>query len=277
MIVVGVCAGPTDKFENIAAPGIRRSFGDEATVICKRNQRSICEAYNSILDEATAMDGLEAVVFIHDDVELMDPAISEKITSTFLRPGVGLVGVIGAQNVRDMRWHLFDGRGTAQTSSGTLCYEPVTDFVDTIDGIFMAVSPKVAKAVRFDERTFPGFHGYDADYSAAVRAAGWTVMVTPIELFHFSTGAKKLPELRCAILRWRIKWRTDASRLRRLDWRLRLLLRETDSRLSEFPLVSRCLFSIKRLVKSLMGGARRHRIRGADGRAPRSVGSQREL
>jgi hypothetical protein len=92
----GVCAGPTDKYDTIAAPARR---GHDVTVL--RDQRSIAETYNTILDRAAA----EPVVLLHDDVEICDRSFVEKITSAVAERDVAIVGVIGSRNSTRVSWH----------------------------------------------------------------------------------------------------------------------------------------------------------------------------
>ena len=96
VIVVGICVGASDKFERIALPSIRRCLGTSVMVIERRQQTSIFEAYNSILDEVGGLDDLEALVLMHDDVELRDEQASAKVLAAFDDATVGMVGVIGA-------------------------------------------------------------------------------------------------------------------------------------------------------------------------------------
>jgi Glycosyltransferase like family len=149
VIVVGVCVGGSGQFERIALPSITRCLGKSALVVERRSQTSIFDAYNSILDEVCAMPELEAVILMHDDVELQDRDLTDKLRSEFGDSSVGLVGLIGAVNMTHMRWHHFESRGSVSTPEGLLQFEPVRAEVDAIDGLFMALPPIAAVLGRF--------------------------------------------------------------------------------------------------------------------------------
>ena len=89
MFVYGVCAGPSDKLERIAMPGIRVANPD-AAVLVRRGESSIHIAYNSLLDEALRTPGLEGVILVHDDTAIEDPDIEAKLRE--LRGEVDSVG-----------------------------------------------------------------------------------------------------------------------------------------------------------------------------------------
>jgi SAM-dependent methyltransferase len=52
----------------------------------------------------------------------------------------------------------------------------------------MILSPWAVRNVPFDAARYAGFHGYDVDYCFTARQAGGRVIVTDIDLFHFTKG-----------------------------------------------------------------------------------------
>jgi len=199
VLVIGVCIGDEDRYQRVLRPTIPANL----VIIERRNQRSIFEAYNSILDEAPT--GLP-VVLVHEDVEIRDPSFTAKLRSA-LDDGHGLVGVVGAVGVRQLSWWSGERRGRIVDHNGEATYSAGTSEVDAVDGVLMAVSPEVASSVRFDEQLAPGFHGYDVDYSFEVRRAGWTVAVTDLDIVHRSRpGGRSALAYARAGLAFRHKW-----------------------------------------------------------------------
>ena len=221
MIVYGVCVGPSGKFERFAAPSLKEIAGPDDVLITKTNQRSISEAYNSILDEAADLQP-DAVVLLHDDVELRDLGQTVRLLGD---ASVGVVGAIGGTGQTMMGWWTAPiRRGRAPDTESPNDFGGGTHEVDSVDGLILALSPSVARSLRFDSLTFDGFHAYDADICAQARAAGFRVLVTEIDLFHHRREGHFLGDSdsyeRNSLL-WQIKWR-QGNRRHQLRARLRL-------------------------------------------------------
>lgn len=218
-LVVGVCAGPSDRFEQIARPALDALH---ATVVFRIGAVSIARAYNAMIDEGRTLDDFEGMVFIHDDVELLDAAFEEKIRDGFAE--ADLVGVIGGVGLGPtMSWsdaeHLY---GWATDDRRERNYGPAPEGgVHAIDGILLALSPRACRELRFDE-SIGGFHGYDADICKQARAADMHIALRHVRLHHHN--GERSTDMRAwgaANERWRLKWRslTPAQRLRS-HWRL---------------------------------------------------------
>lgn len=229
VIVFGVCAGPTDTFERIAQPALERVREPDSIVIVLRGQTSICRAYNEMIDRALRLEGAEALVLIHDDLEIPDSRLCERLRRLCAEPDVAVVGVAGARGVRKLGW--WEG---ARTFGGATAVTAESEFrfatdvpdgthdVDTVDGILLALSPAGMVRLRFDEETFPGFDGYDGGLCADARAVGLRVVVTDLEVRHHNAHARSDPvPFHRADLRWQLKWRPMPS-WKRMLWRLRL-------------------------------------------------------
>ncbi len=211
VLCYGVCAGPSDKAERIALPGIRAS-DPSGYVLVRRGERSIFTAYNSMLDEAAAL-GAEALVLVHDDVQLRDPRLPTTLSEVFADGSVGLVGVIGGTGVRDLRWWEHASVGYAEEVGRTLDYGRGQHEAEVVDGIFLALPRRAFGLVRFDEGTFTGFHGYDADISCQVAARGLRVVTADVDLLHHTkpTAIKGPNAHRLANLLWLAKWHPPAT------------------------------------------------------------------
>lgn len=188
MIAFGVCVGNEETYRRYAMPTISRLAEPDSVLLSSRNNSSISEAYNEMLEYLSSNDALEALILLHEDVELSDPKLLEKVRGALQDQSVGLLGAIGAKGVTSLRWWEATGRGTCHETRGFIDYGGGTHVVDAVDGLFMALSPWAVRNVAFDATTFSGFHGYDVDYSFSVREAGRQVIVTDIDLFHHTKG-----------------------------------------------------------------------------------------
>ena len=63
-----------------------------------------------LMDQARKLDGLEALVLIHQDAEIIDPDFLKKIREALSDPDVAIVGCAGAIGVRNIAW--WDGSVT---------------------------------------------------------------------------------------------------------------------------------------------------------------------
>ncbi|NHC13427.1 glycosyltransferase [Motilibacter deserti] len=222
--VYGVCAGPSDKLERLALPGIRRAAPDGA-VLVRRGQRSIHVAYNSILDEAARVPGLEGLVLLHDDTVIEDEELERKLRAALSVPGVAVVGVIGGRNHPEMNWWEGERFGYVRDNQhGVLDHGRGLHDVDTVDGLLLVLSAEAVHSLRFDEQRYLGFHGYDADICAQARARGWRVVVTDLDVFHSNNVASPFGDglnLEISSITYRLKWRRPGvlQQLRARAWR----------------------------------------------------------
>jgi hypothetical protein len=228
VILYGVCAGPGGKFERIAAPGIERVRDTDDRVLALFDQPSIFVAYNRIIDQARQHADLEALVLIHDDVELLDGQIKSKLLTAFEDESVAVVGVIGAAGVQSLEWWNYETRGRVQEDRlGLIDFGGGEHDVDVVDGLFMAISPWAVFNVRFDEN-YRGFHGYDGDLCLTVKSQGRRVMVADIRVAHRTQGGYGDKEsFDASDRRFQAKWgltpprpKRQPSRARRLAHRL---------------------------------------------------------
>ena len=182
-----------------ARPGIERTLEPDSQVFAIQAAGSIFRSYNLILEKAVALPGLEAVVLVHQDAEIVDPSFCSKVRGALADPEVGVVGCVGAVGARGTAWWEGDVSGGSavcrygEAGGGEI---PAVAFggegtplvarigvVDTIDGFVMVISPWAVGAVRFDESL--GFlYGYDFDYCLQVQAAGRKVVTADLEVVH---------------------------------------------------------------------------------------------
>jgi hypothetical protein len=160
-----------------------------AVIYERRNQTSIFEAYNSIMREHRQSQPLTPLVLMHEDVELRSDVVP-LLEREFTESDVAIVGTIGGRGVRSVRWYRSVQRfGRApDTVNGDNYHSSGAHDVDIADGLFLALSPWAVENLEFDEETYNGFHGYDADICMQARAAGMRVRVDNIDLFHHTKG-----------------------------------------------------------------------------------------
>jgi hypothetical protein len=230
MIAYGICIGSDERYDRYARPGLALSASPNALVLEARSQVSIFPAYNSFLDTVTSSPCLEALVLLHDDVELRDPVFEQRVRSALTDSQAGILGAIGACGVQNLAWWEGEGHGRCVDTNGVIDFGGMPCDVDSVDGLLLVLSPWAVRNLRFDENTFHGFHGYDADICFQARAAGHRVRVIETELFHHTKGGfGNVKAFRSADVAFRRKWfgpeyrvRTDAAKIGRLMlWRHR--------------------------------------------------------
>jgi hypothetical protein len=203
MIAFGCAITDHALYQRFAEPGIKRVAEPDSEILAFGSaglgDASIFRNYNLLLEEAKKLDGLETLVLLHQDAEIVDPEFCEKVRSALRDSEVGIVGCAGAIGVRNIAWwdgsvtmasfsHRYEEYGGGEILGSTYNIEEAppearTGEVDVIDGFMMAVSPWVVENIRFDE-SLGQFHGYDFDICQQVRAAGKKVVAEHIRVIH---------------------------------------------------------------------------------------------
>ena len=199
MIAFGCAITKPDQFQRCAEPGIRRAEepGSERYVL--PSVGSIAESYNATLDRAAERDDLEALVLVHQDAEIVDADLCAKVREALRDPEVGLIGCVGALDVRSIAWwegsvtlasfiNRYEAHGGGDLASFSWSWEEAppwahTGEVETLDGFVLVFSPWAVRNIRFDE-SLSRFHGYDLDYCLQVREAGRKVVTADFRAIH---------------------------------------------------------------------------------------------
>jgi hypothetical protein len=200
MIAFASAVTKQDTYEACAATGIALVAEPDTRVLTRPAAGSIFETYNAILDEAAALQDLEALVLIHQDAEITDPSFCAKLRSALADPDVGVVGCVGAVGVRSIAWwegsvtwasfvHRYTEFGGGDVHSVTWKSGPHPAYaklgeVETVDGFVLALSPWVVQHVRFDESLGQALHGYDFDFCLQVRSAGRKIVTADFKVIH---------------------------------------------------------------------------------------------
>jgi hypothetical protein len=188
MFVVGVCIGDEERYANIAFPTILQRCRNGTILIELRDQVSIHTAYNSILAIARELPGLDGVIFVHEDLGILDVELITKLEGYLSDSAVGIVGAIGAIGVESLSWWDGQMRGAIAETRGMLSFPVSERDVDMVDGCFLVLSAAAVRTLNFEEEDYSGFHGYDAEICFAARVAGMRVIVGDFDLFHACRG-----------------------------------------------------------------------------------------
>ena len=190
MIIVGVCvSGTGERFRTGCEPALRRVLAPEDRVLAHSGDaRGIPAVYNTVLAAARDEPGCEGVVFLHDDVEIVDRSFRAKVLAALAEPQAGVVGVVGGRGLVDARWwHARETAGRVFESRYLQDLGAPRADVDVVDGLFLALTPAAFGHITVDE-DLPLFHGYDVDMCLQARDLGLRVAVRQIELLHRTKG-----------------------------------------------------------------------------------------
>lgn len=183
------------------------------------NKEGLPRVYNPHLQNP---QGVDALLFVHDDIWLDDPQWLPKIMVALGRFDV--VGVAGNTRISPNQpawlfskmedgkftWdsaHLSGEVGHGQLSKGQISvYGPTPAPCELLDGAFIAVRCSYAhrSGLLFDERF--DFHFYDMDFCRTARRAGLSLGTWPISLTHQSAGSFGSPGWRDGHERYIAKW-----------------------------------------------------------------------
>jgi hypothetical protein len=199
MIAFGCSITKPSVFRRCAEPGIRRAAAPDSEIYARDAIGSIARSYNALLDAAAARHDLEALVLVHQDAEIVDSDLCDRIRASLRDPAVGVVGCCGAIGVRSIAWweasvtlasfvNRYEENGGGDLESFSWRWDDAPPYaqtgeVDTLDGFVLAIAPWAVRNVRFDE-ALKTFHGYDLDYCLQVREAGRKVVTADFRAIH---------------------------------------------------------------------------------------------
>jgi hypothetical protein len=206
MIAFAACIGTRERFERYARPGLAR-YGEPDSPLAEIDSDSIFAGYNEALDAFSLYDDLEALVLLHEDVAIEDPAFCTKVRARLSDHSIAVVGAIGATGIRSLCWWEGQIRGRVWETRGLIDHGTGCFEVEAVDGLLMALSPWAVRNLRFDAERFHGFHGYDVDLCFQARAAGRRVVVDDLIVEHHTRGGiGDGDQFWCADATFRAKW-----------------------------------------------------------------------
>ncbi|MGH2877246.1 MAG: glycosyltransferase, partial [Solirubrobacteraceae bacterium] len=119
MIAFAACVADQQTFDRCARPGLSRC-GEPDSQVAEIETESIFEGYNEALDEFTTRSDLEALVLLHEDVELLDQELCAKLRRRLQDPSIAVIGAIGARAVRSLCWWEGEMRGRVSETRGLI-------------------------------------------------------------------------------------------------------------------------------------------------------------
>ena len=203
MIAFGCPITDHELYEAYAEPGIKRVAEPDSEILAFGSaglgDASIFRNHNLLIEEAAKLEGLEALVLVHQDAEIVDDEFCVKVRRALHDPELGILGCAGAIGVRNIAlWdgsvtlasfsHRYQEFGGGEILGSTFNWENAppearTGEVDVIDGFMMVLPPWFIENIRFDE-SLGQFHGYDFDVCQQVRSAGKKVVTEHIRVIH---------------------------------------------------------------------------------------------
>src|SRR3954468_22868104 len=200
MIAFGCSVTDPEVYERCAEPGLRLVAEPDSKILAHGSTGSVFRSYNMLMDRAKKLDGLEALVLIHQDAEIIDPDFCKKIREALSDPDVAIVGCAGAIGVRNIAWwegsvtwasftHRYEELGggevpgLAWTPEETPTYAGIGE-VETVDGFVLGLTPWAIRELRFDESLGQAIHGYDFDLCLQARSKGKKVVTADLKVVH---------------------------------------------------------------------------------------------
>jgi GT2 family glycosyltransferase len=130
------------------------------------------------------------IMFVHQDVDLVSPTWLENVEK-ILEPihDLGIAGIVG---MSEKGWH-FKKRWRGYIEDNVNIYSrnktlQNPEEVQTLDGLLLIIPKLMFDKMQFDEKTFDGWHCYDADYCLRVRQFGLKAYAIPFFVRHGSFG-----------------------------------------------------------------------------------------
>jgi Glycosyltransferase like family len=199
MIAFGSSITRPDVYRDCAQPGIELVAEPDSAVLALPSVGPIFASYNRVLEQASALDDLEALVLLHQDTEIVESKFCAIVRAALSDPQVGLIGCVGAIGVRSIAWwegsvaqasflQRFPEHGGGDLPAFSWAWHEAPPYarigeVDTVDGFLMVLSPWVVRNLRFDE-SLGQLHGYDFDFCLQVREAGYKVVTADFKAVH---------------------------------------------------------------------------------------------
>jgi hypothetical protein len=203
MISVVICSVKPELLEKVSA-NIRDTIGVPHEIIAFDNRgtgKGICTVYN----EGWRAARYDIICFSHEDVQHDTPFWGQRLVDHFRDPTIGLIGLAGggpkprvpsswSSHIRRSEVNYiqhFPSTGTSKLSCGTYDEDDPSLLkpVVSVDGFWMCTHRSVVMQHPFDDVNFPGFHGYDMDFSLQVSTTHKVCVAFDILVHHFSEGS----------------------------------------------------------------------------------------
>lgn len=196
MISVIICSINPGKFMAVSKNFVSVLGGAPFEIIGIHDARSLCEGYN----RGIAQSNGDILILCHDDIEIITPDFHSRLRQHLKKFDV--IGCAGTTRIINSSWGhagapfihgiLADPLGSGNRFNlhvwgGTS--QVVVDSIQALDGFFIAVNRRVIETIRFDEKSFDGFHVYDTDFTFSAYLSGFRLAVCKdILIIHQSRG-----------------------------------------------------------------------------------------
>ncbi len=184
MISIIICSISPGKFMAISRNFVSLFTNVPFEIIGIHDARSLCEGYNRGIDQSHG----DILIFCHDDIEILAPdfharlcrhldkydvigcAGTTRLVNSFwwLAGDPYIHGIVAEPLLAGNRYYLYSWGGYSQV---------VVENIQALDGFFIAINRRVTETIRFDEKTFDGFHVYDTDFTYSTYLAGFKLAV----------------------------------------------------------------------------------------------------
>ena len=199
MFVFASSVTKPEVYSDCAERGVRRAAEPDSVIWAIDAPGTLFESYNQLLDRAAEVQDLDALVLVHQDAEIVEDDFCAKARDALSDPDVGVVGCVGAIDVRSIAWwegsvalasfiHRYPEHGGGDLPAFSWAWSEAPPYarvgeVDTVDGFLLVLSPWVVRNIHFDE-SLGQLHGYDFDFCLQVREAGKKVVTADFRAIH---------------------------------------------------------------------------------------------
>ena len=198
-----ICAATQGKKEDTL---LWQTRDDTIEVFFKENNTDpLSKVYNKAIDFAIK-ENVDHIILCHDDI-ILENFDYDKLKKHFKEYDV--LGVAGASQIKVQEpalWHMMGGGFNGGHLHGAVAhlgdtgkksmtaFGPYPHKAVIMDGVFLAISRKVFKKIRFDESCPAGFHMYDLQYTLDASVAGYKCGVIDAYITHASPGLRSFTE-----------------------------------------------------------------------------------
>lgn len=223
MISLIVCSRCPDKLDSLKK-NVAKTIGTEYEFVIidnSNNRYTIFSAYN----EGVARSKGDILCFMHEDLVFRSKKWGNKVIAHLDNNEIGLIGVIGGTylpKVPLITWwdcgmsgHIIQGITIEKHYYRLIPIHKIkerkerkekTSEVVAVDGLWFCIKKSMFETIRFDDKTFHGFHCYDLDICMQVLDQNKKIeVVFDILIEHKSAGCKD-NNFYDTLLEWYKKW-----------------------------------------------------------------------
>ena len=189
MISIIICSRKPDIPKELRQ-NIAETIGCEHELVIidnSNNRYSIFSAYN----EGVKRSYGDILCFCHDDILFRSYNWGEAVAGLFDNEKIGQVGIAGSHFLPDAPFYWwsspFISQFNLENDKGVIKHNDTRNYfkghiadVVAVDGVCFFIPKALFSSIRFDNKTYNGFHAYDMDISMQVQSLGKRVCVTDL-------------------------------------------------------------------------------------------------